>query len=104
MVGMSQKLTSLVKAAPQLVPYTLAFLGRDLPMNRNPDRGFFKRVQDLRKQIAMKYITSLTSLEFMRGGNQLQEVAKQKLEDTLLEIGEKVLTMKLFQSSSLNVF
>jgi HEAT repeat protein len=104
MVGLSQRLTSLVKAAPQLVPYTLAFLGRDLPPNRHPDHGFFKRVQDLRKQIAMKYMTSMSKLEFMQGGQQLQEVAKQQLEDTMLEVGEKVLTMKLFQSSSLNVF
>ncbi|HEY7327445.1 MAG TPA: HEAT repeat domain-containing protein [Gemmataceae bacterium] len=107
MVGLSQRLTSLVKAAPQLVPYTLAFLGRDLPLNRHPDHGFTARVQDLRKQIAtnyMKYIASQTKLSFVQEGNQLQEIAKEQLEDSLLEIGEKMLTMKLFQTSSVTVF
>ena len=52
MAGMSQKLTSLVKAVPQLTPYVLTNLGKNLARGFGPDRGFIGRVENLRKQIA----------------------------------------------------
>lgn len=97
MAGLSQRLTSLVKAAPQLLPYTLFNLGKNLPVNQGPNRGFIARVESLRMQLVQKSLSPLALLTLLEGD-------QQRLENTLLEIGEKSLLVKLLQSSSLNVF
>ena len=104
MVGLSQRLTSLVKAAPPLVPYVLLNLGKNVYPPPGQDHGFIARVEQLRKQIALTFVKSVTSLSFIQGEKHLLEIERQRMEDALLEVGEKILTMKLFQSSSLNLF
>ncbi len=104
MVGLSQKLTSLVKAAPPLLPYVLINLGKNVYAAPGQDHGFIARVQDLRKQIAQTFVKTVTSMSFIQGEQHLLEIERQRLEDSLLEVGEKLLTMKLFQSSSLSLF
>lgn len=104
MVGLSQRLTSLVKAAPPLVPYVLTNLGKNIHSVPGQDHGFLTRVEELRKKIALTFVKSLTTLSFTQGEQHLLEIERQRMEDALLEIGEKLLTTKLFQSSSLNLF
>jgi HEAT repeat protein len=104
MVGLSQRLTSLVKAAPPLVPYVLTNLGKNVYPGPGQDHGFISRVQELRKKIALTFVKSLTMLSLTQGQQQLLEIERQRMEDALLEMGEKLLTMKLFQSSSLTLF
>ncbi len=104
MVGLSQRLTSLVKAAPPLVPYVLVNLGKNVYPPPGQDHGFIARVEQLRKQITLTFVKSVTSLSFIQGERHLLEIERQRMEDALLEAGEKLLTMKLFQSSSLNLF
>lgn len=104
MVGLSQKLTSLVKAAPPLLPYVLINLGRNVFPRPGQDHGFFRRVQSLRNQLTLTFIKSVTTSSLVRAEDPLQEIERQRLEDALLEIGEKALTTKLFQASSLNLF
>jgi HEAT repeat protein len=104
MVGLSQRLTSLVKAAPPLVPYVLLNLGKNVYPPPGQDHGFIARVEQLRKQITLTFFKSVTSLSFIQGERHLLEIERRRMEDALLEVGEKVLTMKLFQSSSLNLF
>ena len=104
MVGLSQRLTSLVKAAPPLVPYVLVNLGKNVFPGPGQDHGFIARVEELRKKIALTFVKSLTMISLTQGDKQFLEVERQRMEDALLEIGEKLLTLKLFQSSSLNLF
>jgi HEAT repeat protein len=104
MVGLSQRLTSLVKAAPPLVPYVLTNLGKNVHSLPGQDHGFISRVEALRKKIALTFLKSLTTISLTQGEPQLLEIERQRMEDALLEIGEKILATKLFQSSSLNLF
>jgi hypothetical protein len=101
---LSQRLTSLVKAAPPLVPYVLVNLGKNVFPVPGQDHGFIARVEELRKKIAKTFVNSLTMISLTQGEQQFVEIERQRMEDALLEVGEKLLTMKLFQSSSLNLF
>src|SRR5581483_9808681 len=89
---------------PPLVPYVLVNLGKNVYPPPGQDHGFIARVEQLRKQITLTFVKSVTSLSFIQGERHLLEIERQRMEDALLEAGEKLLTMKLFQSSSLNLF
>jgi HEAT repeat protein len=101
MAGLSHKLTSLVKAAPQLVPYTLTSLGAGAPPpTPGGDRGFAGRVDSLRQQIAKE----CGPLFLISMQDQARQRQRERLEDALLEAGEKLLAANLFQQSSLQLF
>src|SRR6516162_1016501 len=101
MAGLSQKLSSLVKTAPELVPYTVDSLGKGMPPAiQGSDKGFNSRVESLRRHIAM----TSGPLMLFSYLEQVRQSEQDKLEDAVLKAGEKLLAVKLFQQSSLQLF
>lgn len=93
MAGLSLRLTSLVEAAPELVPYTVVSLGKGLlPNSPGGDRGFSDRVDSLRKQIAQRY------------GPWMALWATEQGRQNQIEAVENLLAVKLYQQSSLQLF
>lgn len=101
MNGLSQKLTSLVKAAddPYVVFYAYTHLGIGVP-DDTFSRGFHSRVENIRGQLFKSWLRGQSLWERMQ--RQQEEVRREQREIAELNREEKQLALQLFQTSTLH--
>lgn len=103
MAGLSEKLTSLVKAAddPYVVFYAYTHLGIGLPVGDHDSLGFRRRVKEIRNHLITDWLQGDGPWEKMK---REQEKAKREQQEIAeLNRQEGQLALQLFQTSTLHV-
>lgn len=102
MAGLSQKLTSLVKAAddPYVVFYAYTHLGVGVPPDGPSSGGFRGRVESLRNPLFVEWIRGQSPWGWMQ--KQKEQARREQQEIAELNRQEKQLALQLFQTSTLH--